>query len=75
MRKPYIPTRVGLDGPDWCHLCGRRLPNLAAVWIPGNAEHERNDPDHTPTGPARYVRMCLDCWNHGRRLAIEGRPK
>ena len=44
-----------LDGPDWCHHCGKRTGPLVGFTDPKNAEHRTDD------GDGGYHRYCAEC--------------
>jgi len=39
--------------PDWCHVCGYRRHDLADIFYPNNAEHDKAN--------SKYIRICTDC--------------
>ena len=44
---------------DWCHVCGKRQPDLADIWYPFKAEGDRQG--EKVNGPDQYVRICSEC--------------
>lgn len=44
---------INMHGNDWCHICGKRKSELADIWYPKNAEHEKEETE--------YIRICYEC--------------